>query len=530
MPSSKKSIVSLLFILSFLIFSINYAQQAVNYDLKSEPHTHKAGTDHSLFPALQKEFKTPEEVTQACLSCHTNRGKEIMATPHWLWKQPNKDNKHDGTYMLGKANVINNFCIGIESNEPRCTSCHAGYGWKNKDFDFSNQNKIDCLICHDNTGTYKKFPTGAGYPAEKDKVFKGNGKTYHRPDYSYIAQHIGLPKRQNCGACHFTGGGGNNVKHGDLELALNKTTKKVDVHMGIDGQNMQCIECHKTEHHNITGKLYTIASDNTNRVTCTQCHVGKVHADEKINDHMAKVACETCHIPVYAKVNPVKLSWDWSTAGKMKNGKPFKIEGPYGKDTYFTLKGNFKWGKNVQPEYQFFNGTASHTLLTDKIDPTKTVELNHLNGSYLDPNSKLVPVRVFHGRQIYDAKFNHLIQPKLFGPKGSGAYWKEFDWGKAAEAGMKYVGVPYSGKYGFVNTVSYWQIEHMVSPKEDALKCQDCHVKKGGRLANVNDPDLYVPGRDSNATLDTFGVILLLLTLIGVAIHGFGRFYFNRKK
>ncbi len=526
----KAKLSSLIFAL-LLFFSFNsiYSQAKVDYNLKAEPHVHKTGADHSKFEQLKKEFKSPEEVTAACLSCHNKRGEEFIKTPHWRWEQPNKDNKHQGTYMLGKANVINNFCIALQSNEPRCTSCHAGYGWKNKDFDFTDQNKIDCLVCHDNTGTYKKFPTKAGYPVTKPTVFKGNGKTFYPPDYNKIAQNVGLPKRQNCGTCHYKGGGGNNVKHGDLELALNKTTKKVDVHMGIDGQNMQCIECHQTEHHNIPGKLYTIASDNSNRVTCEQCHKGEVHADSKINDHMAKVACETCHIPVYAKVNPVKLSWDWSTAGKFKNGKPFKVEGPYGKDTYFTLKGNFVWGKNVKPDYQFFNGTASHTLITDKIDPTKTVELNHLNGSYIDSSSKLIPVRIFHGKQIYDAKYNTMVYPKLFGKKGTGAYWAEFDWNKAAAAGMKYAGLPYSGKYGFVNTVTYWQLEHMVSPKEDALKCADCHVPEGGRLANVKDPNLYVPGRDNNATLDAIGVILLLLTLAGVLIHGFGRYYFNNK-
>jgi hypothetical protein len=51
------------------------------------------------------------------------------------------------------------------SNEPRCTSCHAGYGWTDMNYDFTKQDNVDCLACHDNTGTYKKFGTDAGHPS-----------------------------------------------------------------------------------------------------------------------------------------------------------------------------------------------------------------------------------------------------------------------------------------------------------------------------------------------------------------------------
>ena len=85
---------------------------------------------------------------------------------------------------MGKKNVINNFCIGVSSNESRCTSCHIGYGWKDENFDFANSLNIDCIICHDRTGTYKKFPTGAGYPVSEEKKF-GN-KSFLPPDYTKL--------------------------------------------------------------------------------------------------------------------------------------------------------------------------------------------------------------------------------------------------------------------------------------------------------------------------------------------------------
>src|SRR6056297_1297600 len=108
--------------------------------------------------------------------------------------------------------------MSIISNEARCTSCHAGYGWKNKNFDFSDLEKIDCLVCHDQTGKYKKFPTGAGYPAkplqenpnkpgQMGQMFAGK-KFFPTPNYTKVAQSVGKPTRRNCGTCHFYGGGG----------------------------------------------------------------------------------------------------------------------------------------------------------------------------------------------------------------------------------------------------------------------------------------------------------------------------------
>jgi len=472
-----------------------------------------AKVDHSKFPILQQNFKSPQEVTLACLSCHNKTDHDFMQTTHWKWARKSVNNQGD-TIMFGKKDAINNFCIGLSSNEPRCTSCHAGYGWKNKNFDFSKHENIDCIVCHDQTGTYKKFPTKAGLPVDKETVF--GKKTFFPPDYNKIAQHVGSPKRENCGACHFFGGGGNNIKHGDLSKALTKTTKKVDVHMGIDGGDMSCVECHKTEHHKITGQLYSVSSENKERVTCTQCHTEKPHKTEKLNLHSNKVACQTCHIPEYAKVEPTKLYWDWSKAGKHNpDGSVMIKKDSAGNMIYHTFKGSFKWGKHLKPEYVWFNGTAKHYHLGDKVDTDKVVKLNTLLGSYNDSTAKIIPVKIHRGRQIYDKKNLILINPHLFG-KDSTAYWKNFDWNKAAEAGMKYVNLPYSGDYGFIETEMYWPVNHMVSESSQALSCKECHAPEG-RLSNLTD--FYLVGRDANKTLDWIGIILIIGSVIGVFIH-----------
>ncbi|HHI68910.1 MAG TPA: cytochrome C, partial [Planctomycetes bacterium] len=135
--------------------------------------------DHSKFKILQQDFPDGPSVTKACLTCHTEAARQIMKTSHWTWICPKarkemgvKEIKHQVPY--GKAEyIINNFCISLPSNEPRCTSCHAGYGWADKTFDFKNQYLVDCLVCHDQTGKYKKFPTAAGHPVYKKDYPKG---------------------------------------------------------------------------------------------------------------------------------------------------------------------------------------------------------------------------------------------------------------------------------------------------------------------------------------------------------------------
>jgi len=207
-----------------------------NYVRKADRNT-TPSVDHKKFDILKEEFASPQDVTAACLSCHTERHKEIMQNNHWKW-QRDEELPDKGIVPLGKKNILNNFCIGISGSEGTCTRCHIGYGWKDKSFDFNNPNNVDCLVCHDNSGTYEKEKGAAGYPKES-------------VDLNYVAQNIGIPTRANCGVCHFWGGGGNNVKHGDLEKSMVEPTCDIDVHMGIDGEDMSCVECHITEKHQI---------------------------------------------------------------------------------------------------------------------------------------------------------------------------------------------------------------------------------------------------------------------------------------
>lgn len=427
-----------------------------------------AAPDHSQF--LQGPFASGPEVTKACLQCHETHARDFMKTVHWTWSSRQTVAGKD--VNLGKINAVNNFCIALPGNEPRCTSCHAGYGWKDGTFDFSRTENVDCLACHDTTGTYRKLPAGAGHPAYKE--VNVGGKPWPAVDLVKVAQSVGRTSRETCGACHFFGGGGDHVKHGDLDSSLTKPTRAMDVHMAVDGANMSCTACHRAEKHVIPGKALSVsASGAGTTMGCTDCHAGAPHKKNALLDrHTARIACQTCHVPTFARTLPTKVWWDWSTAGR---DQPVTKD-QYGQLTYDKMKGDFKWAKDVAPEYFWFNGTTDRVLAGDRIDAAKLVHLNLPKGTRADATAKITPFKVMRGKQPYDVGNSQMVMPHLF---GAGGYWQTYDWSSAIASGMKAANLNYSGQFGWVETDMYWKVNHMVVPKEKALACNDCHGANG---------------------------------------------------
>jgi len=430
-----------------------------------------SATDHSF---IEGPLESGPATTKLCLECHEDAAQTMMKTSHWTWSA---EQVIDGKNVKrGKINSMNNFCVSVQSNEPRCTSCHIGYGWKDSSFDFTDESKVDCLVCHDTTGSYKKPATAAGMPAPD-------------ADLLYIARNVGKSSRQNCGTCHFFGGGGAAVKHGDLDSSMDYPDKNIDVHMDADGNDFSCAECHQTTDHNITGHAMVVSPKGENHIGCVGCHGEDVHSESVLNQHTDTVACQTCHIPEFAKEVATKTSWDWSTAGQQIKAK----KDQYGKPDYMKKKGHFTWGKKIVPEYAWYNGTAGAYQFGDKIDPSKVTKLSYPMGERDDKEAKIYPFKIHTGKQVYDSKNMYFVTPKVFGFKGDkDAYWKNFDWKKAATAGMKATGLDFSGEFDFAPTVMYWRINHMVSPKEQALGCLDCHGDNGrldwAKLGYGGDP------------------------------------------
>ncbi len=400
-------------------------------------------------------FASPQEVTRACLSCHADAAAQVMKTTHWTWEsQAFEVPWRDQSVTIGKLNQINNFCIGAQGNQKKCMSCHVGYGWEeNASYDFSAQENVDCLACHADPNLYGKGDYGD--PAQG-------------VDLLAAAKSVTMPTRQNCGKCHFDGGGGNGVKHGDLDESLFFPSEELDVHMGK--QDFQCTTCHKTTDHQILGRLiadnYTVNPGE--QAACTDCHSATLHQDERINAHIQTVACQTCHIPSMAVKDPTKITWDWSTAGQ---------DQPEDHYTFLKIKGSFVYEKNFQPAYTWFNGDLAYRyLLGDKIDPAQPTMIDQPAGDIQDPTARIFPFKIHIAKQPYDTVNNYLLQPITAGDNG---FWTNFDWNNAFRLAEPITGLSYSGQYGFAETWMYWPTTHMVQPKENALQCDDCHSSNG---------------------------------------------------
>ena len=410
-------------------------------------------TDHR--DLLSGSFADGPAVTEACLVCHPDAANQVMHTAHWTWESPPSILPgRSEPVVLGKKNALNNFCIGITGNWPACTTCHVGYGWVDQTFDFTAQDHVDCLACHDGSGQYAKGK--GGLPAEG-------------VDLLAAARSVTRPSRTTCGSCHFRGGGGNAVKHGDLDESLYYPDESLDVHMG--SHDFQCVDCHRTKDHEIGGRAISVSVDGANQVACTDCHDTGLHKDQRITAHLPTVACQTCHIPYEALKTATKTNWDWSTAGQDLPQNPHE---------YLKIKGSFVYERHLRPQYAWYNGKGDHYVLGDTMDPTDTTDVSRPLGSIEDPSARIWPFKVHLAKQIYDTEYNTLIQPKTY---GEGGYWTEFDWDQAARLGMQAVNQPYSGHFGFANTRMYWPTTHMVASREKALQCVECHAEHGqGRL------------------------------------------------
>ena len=417
---------------------------APSFHQKTRPHF-----DHA--PVMPASFDSPQAVTRRCLECH-DAARSVMKTSHWLWLgEETSIPGRTGSYRIGKANVLNNFCIATAGNEKSCTKCHVGYGWKDATFEFAKPENVDCLVCHERTGTYVKGDYGLPTP-ESDLVA--------------AARSVGFPTRENCITCHAYGGGGQAVKHGDLDSSLLHPIADEDVHIGKHG--FLCIDCHAAPDHQLRGRAFSVSVEDAHGVACQDCHAAPKHPDPRIDAHLAAVACQTCHIPSFARKIPTKATWDWSKAGDSS-----REDDPH---HYLKIKGEFTYEQDVVPEYRWFDMTVGRYLAGDRIDPSGVTELNPPQGGIGDRKAKIWPFKVHRAKQPYDAVNLYLLKPVT---GGEGGYWTTFDWDSSFKLGEKTSGLAYSGRYGFAKTEMVWPITHMVTPKENALGCSDCHGENG---------------------------------------------------
>jgi octaheme c-type cytochrome (tetrathionate reductase family) len=433
---------------------------------------------HDLFFSLRDY-----EGTASCLMCHEGEGTEMLQTGHFQWAGKIENIEGLEGRRHGKKDLLNNFCIAVDTNEPRCTQCHAGIGYRDKNYDFTNPENVDCLVCHDQSGTYKKAMKTGGHPDPS-------------VDLKVVARSIYIgskPTRKACIGCHAKAGGGDNVKHGDLSTDMIATTREFDVHMGTDGGNLQCVACHAANHDPVTGEVnHGIAGMSLHSVNegemrqCNDCHGSRdaIHSGSSVEPLFAEgwhnnLACQVCHIPAIARAISTKTEWYWSDAGQ--NVDPIPVDPESGRPTYDKKKGTFVWEYDVRPTLRYANGKWKRPVVgvNDKYTSTP-IDLGSPVGDYTDPKAKIYPFKLMKGNQPVDPVTKTIMVPHLFGTvSGPNPYWGKFDWSLALEDGAVYTGQDFSGEHAFESTTMLLSVNHEIAPKEEALgmntNCGDCH-------------------------------------------------------
>jgi len=497
------------------------ATEDVNKDGKVDVNDCRTPTGAYDPVALHKGYFTENTYTgtSQCLNCHGKIGDDVMRTAHWKWEGTVSGIKGFEGTIHGKKDLLNNFCLAVPTNEGRCSQCHIGYGWGDKNFDFGNPKNIDCLACHDQTGTYKKVAT----PTAAQPVVGGPDMTAEA--LQKVAQSVGMnkgvPPRSTCVFCHSRAGGDDNVKHGDISTRMGfaRATdpaadpkkfldRSEDVHMGYDpvakkGGDMACVACHQVKKdasgnlvdHGIGGFMYHSVDEGVMK-DCADCHgaATSIHIGTSVESLVRshdRLACQTCHIPAIARKVATYTDWKWSLAGLDARpadcaAEPTGVaaDGTTQRVTYAKIKGCFTWGTNVRPTLRFYDGKWNRMIVGFNDKYTKLpVDLGSPSATYKDATAKIYPFKLMTGNQVADKVNKTMSVPHLYGTAaGPNAYWSKFNWAGSLTDAAAYLPAynagaqVFSGQYEFVNTVMLLKVDHEVAPKEKAYgKCADCH-------------------------------------------------------
>ncbi|MDR3763825.1 MAG: hypothetical protein P4M01_06980 [Acidobacteriota bacterium] len=412
------------------------------------------------------------EGTKTCLTCHQSEAESFFHSQHYQWLGTASHIVNAQGQALGKMNTINDFCTNPSSNwigrvenkkgdviTRGCSACHAGLGLKpSPEMTQAQLENIDCLQCH-----------ASGY--RRDVYQNGKGQWEWRPilwenqeGLDSVAKRIGMPTRVTCLRCHANSGGGANFKRGDLEYALSNTTRDYDVHMGKDGANFDCINCHKGSDHHVRGRGADLsANDMKETVRCSECHKTAPHKDADLNRHMSRIDCTVCHIPTFARTDATDMVRDWSkpayNAEKEKYAATITLE------------------TNVKPVYAWYNGNTQEQLLRQPLNRLADGSVGMMipQGSRNDPKAKIFAFK------LHRAKLPYLKEQGWILPIQVEEFFQTGELDKSIREAAEHAYGVKNPVYGWADTTRYMGIYHGVRPHEQALHCKDCHGA-GGRM------------------------------------------------
>ena len=341
------------------------------------------------------------------------------------------------------------------------------------------------------------------------------------------AQNVHATTRQSCLNCHAGAAGADGAKRGDLSKENINPTVTHDMHMSPDGANLTCSDCHSAignngESHRMRGRgLDLRANDVAERFTCETggCHDSQPHGDfsntrgSSKDKHAMKVACQTCHIPSYAKAAVgTEIARDW--------------QDPHPSDSACNGRGGWlpredKGGlgtASLIPSYTWFDGTSEVIYLEESLDGVPTVKLDATvaakfvggfsaeddayalgmpNGDVESATAKLYPMKKHWGKLARNDETNSLVGHSTFEFFRTGSFCRAVavGLGENPDDPLVCTGTPGSTEMPpgatTVPVFTYQTINHGVEPDSNALGgdatgCGSCHGGLSGGPARLD--------------------------------------------
>jgi hypothetical protein len=422
-----------------------------------------------------------------CLTCHRTQAEGMFGSVHYQWTGATPDVPSIAGNSGKGDSAFNSYCgTPTSSRRSTCAACHNGNGGTPismmRDSQLAN---IDCLLCHQDA--YKRKPggpmetvTATDYAGASRSwqmpIEDASGNFQYQPDEANMsisileaARTVHQPTRASCLRCHANAAGSDGAKRGDLSSVSVNPPLASDIHMSSAGENFDCQYCHVFLDHKVLGRgLDLHPTDYRWSFTCTDCHVQQTHfattTSARTNLHTYRVACQTCHIPTFAKDMSTEMSRNWGT--------------PVWSASMFNGQGGYKPSEvrasNVTPTYKWYDGSSQLYALGQSvsINGSGEYDLALPRGSMTSYATQIYPMKEHRATAARHTATGRMVPHSAF------TYFTTGDFTRAVQDGMTFAGL--SGGYSTVTVHEFQTINHGVSPVASSLACGKCHSSLTG--------------------------------------------------